>query len=137
MPNTNNIIIPRGTLARYPTALPDSRVEQIWDRLKEELHFPHVVEFATYVQPARVVEKAGKLYSKPESIVFLVVSPNPHPRHKGKTIKSFAIVSVEDWYAYEKEKWRHVGVEDAAYPIFKRLCRDHMAARQNMKELIN
>jgi len=135
----SGIALPRPqTLARYPQVLLDSRIEPLWDRIRRELKFPvdADIQFATYAQPSRMAEKNGKLVKMPESVVFLVVSPNPHPRYKGKQIKSFAISSIDDWRDAEKEAGHFVGVGDPAYPIFKELSRQHLAARKNMSELI-
>jgi hypothetical protein len=73
--------------------------------------------------------------SQAETVVFLVVSENPHPRHKGKIIKSYAITPERDWKSAEAEAAHFAGVGDPAYPIFKSLARQHLEKRQAMKEL--
>jgi hypothetical protein len=129
------------TLDQFPELLSDLRVEKVWDRLRQEMKLPDGVDFATYEQPPQTVPQrtSGGLVvpvEQPAQAVFLVVSPNPHPRHKGRLIKSFAFVELSEWLKKEAEAWRFVGVPDASYAIFKELCRQHLASRKNFEELI-
>lgn len=128
-------------LSDYPQLLPDSRVEKLWYRLLTELRMPEEVSFATYEQPPREVhpkttsgiELPPRL--QPAQAVFLVVSPNPHPRHVGRSITSYAFVDLRAWQEKEREAWRFVGAGDPAYTLFKRLCHEHMGQRQHWTEL--
>lgn len=135
----NTIEIPGKFLDKFPTALSDSRMEKIWFQLRKEMNLPDVVDFASYVQPPQEIEKEVKgvhrLLKLPEQVVFLVVSPNPQKRWKGKLIKSFAFTTVEDWHAAEKEAKHYAGREDPAVDIFRGLCRQHLAARKNWEDM--
>lgn len=122
-----------GTLAEFDTALPDKRVWKIRAKLGARFRLPPEVDFATYVQPAHEAERNGLSVLMPENVVFLVVSPNPHPRWTNKIIKTFAIVDSQDWLATDKR--RAISDADPAIPIFAELCRQHMAARQHWREL--
>lgn len=128
-------------LAQFPELLSDSRVEPIWDRLRQELHLPDEVSFATYEQPPRTGKTrspGGIEYEAtvPAQAVFIVVSPNPHKRFKGKMLKTFAICDLRHWREKEGQAWRYVGVGDPAFPIFKALAKQHLAERKNFEELI-
>ena len=125
------------SLADNELLLPDIRVEELWSRLMKEFpKLPHVTNFATYIQPERVVPRPGGVIAQmPAQAVFLVVSPNPHPRHKGEMLKSIAQTTLEAWRASEAEAWRFVGKGDPALPIFRALCREHLASRKSWSEL--
>lgn len=134
----SGIILPESAanLARYETVLSDRRVEALWARISKELNFGSAdVQFASYLQPPRTVEKGGRVVSQAETVVFLVVSPNPHPRHKGRMIKSYAVTPERDWVDAEREAAHFVGMGDPAYPIYKALSRQHLEKRQAMVEL--
>lgn len=123
------------SLAKYDPLLPDSRVEQLEDRLRREMKLPDVVTFATVEQPPTEVVRRGVLVTMPAQAVFLVVSPNPHPRHRKQLIKTFAAAELAHWREKEDTAWRFAGAGDPAEPIFRELCRQHLAARQNYAEL--
>lgn len=123
------------TLGKFDPLLPDSRVEQLEDRLRREMKLPDVVTFVTYEQDPTWVVRKGVEVLKPAHAVFIVLSPNPNPRHKGRAIKTFATAQLEHWREKEDTAWRFSGAGDPAYPIFKELCRQHLAARKNYAEL--
>lgn len=99
------------------------------------MKLPDVVTFATYEQPPTPAVRRGIEIEMPAQAVFLVISPNPNPRHKGRIIKTFAAAQLVHWREKEDAAWRFNGAGDPAYPIFKELCRQHLAARKNWKEL--
>lgn len=124
-------------LDQFPELLPDSRVERLWDKLRKELTLPDEVEFATYEQPPQWADdpKTGLRTLKPAQANFIVVSPNPHPRHKGRLIKTFAFCDLSGWRDAEREAGHYAGVGDPAEPIFRALVREHLKQRKNWKEL--
>ena len=111
--------LPAQNLSQFDELLTDSRLEPIWDKLRREMNFAESVQFATYIQPESWAEERGINVRKPDQAFFIVVSPNPHPRHKTSVIKTFAFCKLSDWRAQEGEAWRYVGVGDPAVPIFK------------------
>ena len=123
------------TLADFPELLSNARIEPIRDRLAKELRLPDEVSFASYIQPEQWIERKGITVKEADQAFFLVLSPNPHPRHPGRTIKSFAFCRLSDWREQEGEAWRYVGVGDPAYPIYKSLSGLHMVERKNWQEL--
>lgn len=127
------------TLADFEELLPDSRVEAIWERLRREFpRLPDDVQVATYIQPARLVPSQldrTRLVSQPERAVFLVISPNPHPRHKGEVLKSIASCLLTHWREEEDDAWRFAGKGDPAMKFFRLAAREHLAARKNWTEL--
>ena len=125
------------SLADNELLLPDIRVEELWSRLMKEFgHLPDDTAFASYIQPERVVPRPGGVIARmPAQAIFLVVSKNPHPRHKGEMLKSVAQTTLEAWRASEAEAWRFVGRGDPAMPIFRALCREHLASRKSWSEL--
>lgn len=135
-------MLPAKTLSQFEELLPDSRVEQLLSRLRRDLKLPDVVEFATYIQPEQRGVKSktpmGIEFERtiPAQAFFLVVSPNPHERLKTQKIKSYAFCALTDWREKENGAWRFVGIGDPALPIFKALCIQHLASRQNYEELI-
>jgi hypothetical protein len=128
-------MISASTLAQFDVLLPDARVERLRAKLGQELRLPDEVEFATYVQPKRWAVKDGIELPVPPHAVFLVVSPNPHPRLAGQTIRSHAATRLEHWREKEDQKWRFAGVGDPAEMIFRALCIDHLRTRRNYQEL--
>lgn len=129
-----------GTLADFEELLPDSRVEKIWERLRREFpRLPEDVQLATYIQPSRLVPSQldrSRLVMKPERAVFLIVSPNPHHRHKGEMLKTVMSCSLADWRDEEKEAGHYVGKGDPAMRFFRAGAREHLQARKNWTELI-
>lgn len=125
------------SLARYDTLLPDSRVDVLRDKLGREYKLPDSVEFATYVQDEQWGQKDGLERLVPAHAVFLVVSPNPHPRlaKQKHVIKTHAATELTYWREKEDQSWRFVGRRDPAETIFRALCIQHMDARRNYEEL--
>lgn len=123
------------SLAQYESLLDDRRVEKLRDKLGRELRLPDVVEFASYVQEEQWGQKDGLQRLVPAHAVFIVVSPNPHPRMKKAIIKSHAAALLSHWREKEDGAWRFAGVGDPAEPIFRALCVQHMATRQDYVEL--
>lgn len=123
------------SLARYDTLLLDSRVEELRDKLGREYRLPDSVEFATYIQTEQWAEKDGIQRRIPAQAVFLVLSPNPHPRLSKHVIKTHAFTDLRFWRSKESSAWRYVGIGDPAAVIFRSLCAQHMAARKNYTEL--
>lgn len=125
------------TLADFEELLPNSRVERLEGQLRKEMKLPDEVEFATYEQPPQWYddEATGLRRLQPAQAFFIVVSPNPHPRHQGKAIKSFAFTPIKDWRSAEAEAGHYAGVGDPALPIFKALCREHLEQRKNWTEM--
>lgn len=124
-----------GTLAQFDTLLPDSRVEVLRDVLGRELRLPDEVNFTTHVQPARWAQVRGVDREIPAQAVFLVTSPNPHPRHEGEIIRTHAATALEHWREKEDRSFRFVRAGDPAAVLFRALCAQHMDARRNWNEL--
>jgi hypothetical protein len=124
------------SLAQYESLLADSRVDALRDKLGRELQLPDEVEFATYVQDEQWAEKDGLQRLVPAHAVFLVLSPNPHPRLAKHTLKSHAATRLSYWRQKEDQMWRFVGRQDPAELIFRALAVQHMDARKNYTEMI-
>ena len=132
---TGHSVASATNLAQYEPALAQSRLDDIHFQVLKRVRMPDEVDFATYIQPPVEGKRNGLYVLLPENVVFLVVSPNPNPRYQNKLIKTFAVVSMEDWRAKEGERWHYVGAPDPALPIFTEMARQHMAARRDWKEL--
>ena len=71
---------------------------------------PEDTQFATTVQPAQWVEQPnGLTVLQPETVIFWAIVLNPQKRWKGKFIKQYAAISVDDWRDAEKKKWHFAG----------------------------
>lgn len=124
-------------LAQFDSLLSDLRVAEIEDRLRRELKLDDSIHFASYEQPPTQAVRKGIEVTMPAQAVFRVVSPNPHPRHKGRLLDSFAVAELSDWREMEDTAWRFAGMGDPAYPIFRALClREHLPARKNFEEMV-
>jgi hypothetical protein len=123
--------------AAPPTAefLPDSRLEQIWERLYRELTLPDETRFSDTVEPDRWADQGGIAVKVPERVYFWVVCPNPQPRWKDKVLKEYAFMDLTDWRLMEATKWRFAGVPDPAYTIFKKLCERLIVQHKSWREM--
>ena len=124
------------TLAQFDELLPDRRVRKIRDALLEL--YPDLgdeMQIATYVQPKQMIEREnGMSIPYPEQAVFLMVSPNPHPRHVGEIVKTNAFTDLKNWRE-EEFNTRHSSDVDLALGFFKMIAREHRAVLQNWREL--
>ncbi len=124
-----------GTLADYEQLLPDERVWRIREKLGRELKLPDAVDFATFIVPERWGEQDGIAVLHQATVVFAVVSPNPHKRLSSENIMTEATTRLEWWREKEDEVWRFVHSTDPAERIFRALCIQHLEARKNYSEL--
>lgn len=128
-----------GTLADFETLLPDSRVERLRDAVAKAFpKLPEDFQLATYIQPSRLVPRpggSGELVQIGERAVFLMVSPNPHPRYKGQMLKTQASMRMKLWREEEAEAAHFVSGADPALKFFRRMAREHIVARTNWTEL--
>ena len=118
--------------------LPDSRVETIFYRLLKEFpRLPEETSFLTTVQPSQWVEDpaTGIQVRQPERLIFWAICPNPQIRWKGKSIKQYATMTMDEWRQAEMEKWRFAASPDPAYLIFRALCPRLIKSYQDWKEM--
>ena len=124
------------TLAQFDELLSDRRVRKIRDEILEL--YPDLggeMQIATYVQPKHLVDREdGISIMNPEQAVFLMTSPNPHPRHVGDIVKTNAFTSLANWRESEYDL-RHSSDTDLALRFFKAIAREHRAVLQNWREL--
>lgn len=126
------------SLADFEPLIPDSRVERLWGALRQEFpKLPEDFQLASYIQPRKLVpdKVTGELRMIPEQAIFVIVSANPHPRHKGEVLKSMARMSHRDWRSEEDEAFRFVGKGDPAMKFVRALAREHIRAYTNWSEL--
>lgn len=132
------VLRPNATLADYELLLPDSRVERLRGMLEKEFpRLPAEFQLATYIQPggAHPDPRTHQIRILPTYGVFLLVSDNPHPRHKGEVLKTGYAVEMKAWREEEEASWRFVGAGDPALKFFRSAARQHLAALKNWREM--
>jgi hypothetical protein len=123
------------TLAKFDELLPDRRIRKIYDALMELYPDLGEAQIATYVQPEQMIERDDGITLKyPAQAVFLMTSPNPHPRHVGDIVKTNAFTDLRNWRE-EEYSTRHSSDTDLALNFFKAIAREHRAVLANWREL--
>ena len=123
------------TLAKFDELLPDHRVKRIRETLVVSGAIDEETQLATYVQPSRMIEQeeTGITRPFPAQAVFLMVTPNPHPRHLDELVKTNAFTPLSAWREDEHEN-RH-SKQDTALRFFQYMSAEHRRVLQNWREL--
>jgi hypothetical protein len=115
--------------------LPDARVWRLRAQVGQEMRLDDDVDFATAIEEGGMVARGGILVPKPTMVLFIISSPNPHPRHRGRPITSVTRNSLNAWKQMEDARWRFNAAGDPALKIFRALARGHMETVKNFREL--
>ena len=117
----------------YEPLLPDSRLDQIEARLRDE--FPALTGTLTsYVQPRfmRTLDD-GVLVPVMELAVFGVLSPDPRNPERG--LLQTAALPLSDWKTLDRGYMRLIGRDDPALVFFRRLVRKVLFGQDTLRNI--
>lgn len=126
----------------FEPLISDQRLERLVDKLRSEFGPLENFEFATFIQPARDIQKetpAGILVKATvqEMAVFAALAPRPRSKKAGSKLMSTGTVSLRDWREAEAEAAHYAGAKDHAHAIYRVVVKDLLGKLDDLRSLIN
>jgi hypothetical protein len=121
----------------FEPLISDRRMQEIGHKIVDEFRpkgLSDDVDFVTFIQPATTIERNGIQVPIPEVAVFAVITDNP--KSAGRRVMTQAAAWLADWLARDAARLHFVsGGQDPAFPVFRRIVREHVEKIQSLREM--